>query len=427
MADQTLPVGFVPDAAPSVPAGFVPDTAPQMNFAIVNGKQVPLGERLADILPMAGGAIGGFHGGPLGAAVGGAAGEGYRQLVEHASEIPGAVADVVRGLATHPIATLQGFNEGAGEGMTGAAKQAGIQGVMEAAGGALMGGVSRGARSVYRGYLKPSLSKVNIGKAREIVETAFRENLPVTEGALSEAGRRIGALKDRVDSMLANASGDIDLSAVASKVRRWARTMYDRPGRAPGELDDALKVADRIDQHPSLLSQAEPWSPADVIDATRVSPSAANQVKRDLQQGVGPSQYGVQSRAGKTAEKVAASETRQAIEQVAPGVGPLNARESKLLDLARSLQRAVAREANTSKVYGVRSLWVPGFAGAEEYRRTGNPYQGAAMALATRMALSPVVMTRAALLAGQIADRVPGTAVADVARVAVQAALEAEK
>jgi hypothetical protein len=48
-------------------------------------------------------------------------------------------------------------------------------------------------------------------------------------------------------------------------------------------------------------------------------------------------------------------------------------------------------------------------------------------ALAMRIGLNPAVATRAAILAAKMGEKVPGAAVADVARVAVRVASEAEQ
>jgi hypothetical protein len=382
----------------------VPKTKPRTNL-----------DRLVDALPMVGGMVGGALGAATGiptlgmasapaaiagAGVLGAGGEAARELINRAR---GADAPPTAGQAAKDIGV-----------------QGAVQGGMEAVGQGVTAAVTPVAKAVYRGYLKPSLSKINIGKAKEIVDTAFRENLPVTAGAVDEAGRRISALKTQVDDLLANTPGMVDLHQVAEKVRAFARQTFSRPGRGTDDLQAALDVADRIDAHPSMTpTPPNAWN--DLVDL-----SSANQVKRDLQEGVGPSQYGIKSKAGTTAEKMGAREMRTTIEGLAPDVGPLNARESRLIDLARSMRQAVGREENRNALFGVPSL-MSGLAGGEEYQRTRDPYQAAATALATRIGLHPAVATRAALLAARMAEQVPGTVVSDVARAAVQAVLEAQK
>lgn len=369
-----------------------------------------------DLLPAAGGTLGGIVGGiggtvagfgvggvpgaMGGAALGGGAGEAARQLVNRArgAEAPATPAEAAGDIA------LQG----------------GINGVLEGVGQAVGPVLTKGAQSVYRGYLKPSLAAKNLPKADQIVKTAIDEALPVTKGGLQQAGRVISELNAEADRILQASPADVDIHSIADKLRTWAQRTYSRPGRAPADLEAAMKVADRIDAHPSM-TPTPPNAPVDVVPV-----AAANQIKRDMQSGASAA-YGVKSGAEKTAEKTGASMLRQGVEDVAPEVGPINARESKLIDVARSLERAVGREGNLSKTYGTRALVAAGVGGGETYRRTGDPYQSTAMAAALAAGLHPAIATRAAILAAKIGASMPGQVPAAVARAAVQAVSEAQQ
>ncbi len=137
----------------------------------------------------------------------------------------------------------------------------------------------------------------------------------------------IAELNAEADRILQSSPGQVDIHDVADTLRTWAQRVYNRPGRAPADFEAAMNVADRIDAHPSL-TPTPPNAPV-----TTVSASAANQIKRDMQSGASAA-YGVKSGAEKSAEKTGASLLRQGVEQVAPEVGPINARESKLIDVA---------------------------------------------------------------------------------------------
>jgi hypothetical protein len=243
------------------------------------------------------------------------------------------------------------------------------------------------------------------------VETGIREAIPVTEGGVAKVSGIITDLRAEADRILANTTGEVDLHTVADKLRAWGQRLYNRPGRAPSDLEAVMKVADRIDNHPSMI-QRPPLAPVD-----RVSATAANQAKRDMQAGASTS-FGVKSGAEKTAEKVGASYLRQGVEDVAPAVGPINARESQLIDLAKTLNKATGREANRNQLFGVPTVMADAGAGR---------YGAGAMALAVRMGLTPNVATQAAILAAKMGDTLPGTAVADVARIAVQAVSQSQQ
>lgn len=376
-----------------------------------------------DTLPAIGGAVGGALGaatgiptlgltslpaGIAGAGILGAGGEALRQTI---NRLRGQAAPGTPAAAAGDIA-LQGAEQGG----------------LEAAGGVATKALSEGGRAVYRGYLKPSLARVNLGKARQVVDTAIQEALPMTTGGLQHARDLIGQLNAQVNDMLASVPGKtVDLSEMANRVRAFAQRTYNRPGVDPAEFEAAMKVADRIDAHPSLGPQAADSAP--MADLTE-----ANQIKRNLQQGVGVNQYGIKSKAATTAQKVGASELRQQIEQQAGEaglnqIGPLNAREGRLLEVARSLQRATERDANRDKLIGTRAIAAAagGIYGGEDYYRRRDPYGAAVKGLALYAGLQPAIATRAAILAARLGDAVPGAAVADVARAAIRAASEAEQ
>lgn len=370
---------------------------------------------LATFLPAAGGTVGGIALGPAGAIVGGAAGEGYKQLAQHATELPGAIRDVSRNLLEQPLATLRGAMGGAQSGAQNAAVEGATQGAIELGGG-LVGkyAVQPVARAVMRGYLKPSLAARSIKEAREIVQTALDEALPVTKGGEARAGRLINEINADINSTLAKVKGKIDLSQVADRVRAFAKLKYFKPGVSDADYQAALEVADAIDRHAALTLPSG-------AQVTKVNAPIGNEIKQAVRP---PSRaYGAQGYAPETTtRKVAGSEMRQEIEHVAKAegftdVGAKNAREGRIIDAQEAIQRAAGREENK----GLNPTAVPnliagmvGFGGGA-YQK--DPAAGLAEALAVRMALSPAVMTRAAILASRLAKN--GYTAAGAARAAI--------
>lgn len=449
MGQQTVPEGFIPDA---LPGGFVPDGRTEPAARPTPPASRSIVDTLVDLLPTAGGAIGGgigtFVGGPaLGvplAAVGGAVGEGYHQLATHAAEIPGAIADVARNLIAQPVATIRGAVQGAREGETQTGKEAASQGGAEAVGGAVAKAAGGTARAVYRGYLKPSLSERMLPKAQQIVQTALDEALPISRQGAATANRVIDELRGEVERILADMPGTIDLKQIADRVRGFARRRYFRAGKPVEDYQAALKVADAIDQHPSLMqpgssvtretesrlvdASGKPFTateqvPGPPVANTKATLSQANQVKRSLDESVGENNFGVERGATKTTQKVGRYTTRRLIENASGGstgqVAQLNARESKLIDAAKTIARAVEREANQNKVYGVKTLVAGGVGGVQFYKEH-DPASAAATALATRLALQPAVASRAAIVAYRLSKEL-GIGAASAARLAVYA------
>lgn len=374
--------------------------------------------------PMVGATVGGMAGGIPGAALGGAAGRGYEDLIRHAREIPAAVKDVAVNLVNHPRETLTGAAEGMAQGLADTGLAAGANAALEGAGAGAMKLLRTAGTSIYRGYLKPSLAGHAIKDARQIVQTALEEALPISQKGVEKGNALINELKAKVDAILTNRQhisktlhGDIDLHDVAEDVRSFARDKYYRAGRPPADFEAAMKVADHIDAHPSVpATQARGPQPTDL--------TGANQTKRTLYESAGDRAFGMERGAAEEAEKRGARSLKERIEYRAPEVGPLNARESKLIDAAKAITRAVEREANQNMLAGVKTMLAAG-AGGAEYGRTGDPWSAAAKALALRYALAPDKASQLAIITYHL-GKMPGVAPASAARVALAALSEQE-
>ena len=333
------------------------------------------------------------------AAMGGAAGEGLRRIGR---------------LATDPVPEgpgLPAFKRLMGEAaaIPGAmVREGAIQGAADAIGGAVTKGAQALGTAVYRGYLKPSLSMIDLPKAREIVATGIREMLPITKAGEERASKLIKDINQQVMGILNRSKGGrVELGEIATKVREFANRKYNRPGVPDEDLIAALKVADNIDNHPSLTTPTG-------AKVTAVNPADANRVKQGLDQAAGDKAFGIERGAATEARKTGRRATREAIERVAPEVGPLNAREGKLIEAMEAIQRAAGREENRSALFGVPTL-LAGAYGAQQ-ASTGDPTSAAIQALVLRGALAPAFASRAAILANKFA-RVPGTSAAMAVRM----------
>ena len=371
-----------------------------------------------DALPMAGGMLGsalggiggtafgfGFGGVPGavgGATLGGSAGEAFKQLVNRAR---GADAPTTPAQAAGDIATagaIQGGSELVGQGVVKAAPVA--------------------ARAVYRGFLKPSLAKNSIAKADDIVETALKEGLPLTKAGKETAAAIQTDIRNEVNGLLKSADQQgetVDLHFVAQQVRRFAQRKYFKPGVPSADYDAAMRVADSLDLHPSLKT-----------GVTDVTLSKANTIKQAIDESIGDANFGIERGATKTAQKVARMGLRKDIETAATAagqfdVGPLNAREGRLLDAAKAIARGVGREANKNQLTGWTPLIAGGVVGMSDFARNRDPYSAAVKAIATRVALDPAVASRAAIVAYRLGNN-SGAGPANVARLAVQAVLESQ-
>lgn len=363
------------------------------------------GEMVTDALPVIGGTVGAVLAAPGivtsagGAAFGGAAGEAGKQLLNRAMgrETPDTPMDAAQGIAT----------------------QGAVQGAIEGAGGALTKGIAAGGKAVYRGYLKPSLAGSELSKAREIVDTAIRENLPITQAGETRGKLLISQINREVNLALKNAQAGkpVDLHKIAESVRTFARRTYNKPGAPPADLASALKVADEIDQHASL--GLPPGARPSRLDVT---PERANETKQALDKAIGDTGFGVERNAATEARKVGRHAARTAIEDVVPAVKALNKRESQIIDALESVSKAVGRESNKDQMIGMRSLAALGVGGVGYGGSNSDPTIALVAAAATRAGLSPAFMSRASILASKFA-KVPGTGAVLAARLGLILAL----
>lgn len=294
-------------------------------------------------------------------------------------------------------------------------------------------GVRAGARGLYRQFLKPSLAHKSIREARSIVDTAIREGLPMSpRGAgYDESKHLAGKAADLITNLRAEAvkqlaahphpTGRVDLKAVADGLRAWGRQKYFRPGVDLSDYEAVLKVADRIDAHPSLGIP-----PGVRPTAIRAGLPKAEEVKQALQASA---TYGVPNA---TAENAATQHgaflARTALEGQAGGpqgaYALINAREAKLIPAAKAIAHAVEREANQYKMHGWKNV-TSGLLAGGGIAAGQDPDDAALMALAFRAGLSPALMSRVAILADRLASSM-GIGANIAGRLAVSLLLESQ-
>lgn len=246
--------------APETPAE-APESAPERSWM----------DTIADAMPTIGGTVGGFVGKApglrtLSAGIGGAAGEGYRQLARHAGEIPGAIGDVASNMIRQPGATMKGFAQGARDGtqqaLAAGGTQAAVQGVGE--------GVGIGLRTFGRGLYRAGALPLNqITKYGDMVGKGIENRVPVTKAGLAKAGR----LKTTAQATKQAALGAADNTA-SIRTGQIAKEATDELAqgatatRRAGLPDQTGKIVDRASRfqrhNPSGLTPSE----ADAIKGT---------------------------------------------------------------------------------------------------------------------------------------------------------------
>lgn len=375
-----------------------------------------------DALPYIGGTVGGILGGltglpalgigagpgaVIGAGTLGAGGEAAKQLINRArgKPVPGTPGE-----AAVPIAG-----------------QAVLQGGAELAGMGVQAGLRAGGREVYRGILKPSLTKAGIAKGDRIVQTGLKERLPITDAGQLRAERLATELRQEVERAVEHASArgeTISLPALGRRLRAWVINTYDKPGLPREQLAAAMRVVDDVLEHPSAR-----------VGLGEIPLTDAQGIKTDLGKTISDAEFGVAgTSAQKATQKVLRSSLREGIERGVTasgvtvrggqGIGPLNAREGRLIEAGKAIARAVARESNQNPLKNVNT-WLALTAGGGALAGSGSPYHAAAAALATKLALNPAVASRAAIVAHRL-GQTSGATPATVARAAILAVTSGE-
>lgn len=305
-------------------------------------------DTIADALPTAGGIIGGLAGGIQGAGIGGAAGEGYRQLVKHAGEIPGAIADVSRNIFTQPAATLRGAIGGAGSGALEAVEEGGKQAAGEAiglgvgavakpvlkhvAGAVMQSAVKPGVKATTRAFMR--------GVAPEdlpVVKTLLNEGISVSQGGIAKLDKIISASNDEVSDIIKNLPGAIQPSNVAKRVDPVIAEAMNQVNRRADVGAAKGAVKEFLADYPNALSPIE-----------------AQNLKKGTYKALGKKAYGELGSTAIESQKAIARGLKEEVEQEAnrfsanlgDKVAAINAREGKAIDAKEAIAKRLAAAGN---------------------------------------------------------------------------------
>ena len=286
-------------------------------------------DKMTEWLPAIGGTVGGIAGtagGPLGtmggAALGGMAGEAYRELVNRSRGRRGPADEgewkVVKALATQ--GAVQGVAEGVG---------LGVGAVVKPIGARLM-------QSAVKPGLK-LLTRTDPGATPQVVKTLMDEGVNVTPGGVAKLQRLIKSTNDEIKAVIAPiASRESPALRSTQHLTRLSRKYANQVNPQP-DLDAISTVGENFLVHPSI-------SPRGTLTIGQ---------KQELKQGtyarIGE-KYGKESAASIEAEKALARGLKDDIASEAPGVSALNAREGKLLEALDAVGRRVAFAGNRDPI-----------------------------------------------------------------------------
>ena len=360
-------------------------------------------DRAADWLPTVGGIVGGMVGKVPGvrlatATLGGAAGEGYRQLIQHAGEIPGAISDVARNLVTEPAATLSGFVQGAKTGATNAAIQGGIQAAGQGAGEVLGAVVPK----VAPGLMDRALNLTD-KLAREFPDmsaTMLGNALTVSKGGLEKARTLLTAAKATATAALTTAQAAGATVPITAATDGLQQTLAKVASSA--DIEGGLRTLAMVERE-TAAGRAAALTPVEADALKRSLQTQSKQLYAAAKMGQGPPNVTVRAQAlADMAESLNNAIGTVTTQAGADGYRAANASAADLIGAVRGIARGARSGPDLlgALVRPGAGAVIGGLTGAETYGKPG----AAVGALLGSAALSPLGLSRLA-----VALQRPGT------------------
>lgn len=200
-----------------------------------------------------------------------------------------------------------------------------------AAGGAIRDKGQLMARKLMASALKPTVGQWRTGQAERAISTMLDEGVNATNAGVDTLKSRIGSLNDEIANMVQGSSATVDRNKVMMALDD-ARQRFANQVSPTGDLSAIQSVGDDFMAHPSISSDMIP-----VMMAQQLKQGTYRTLK---------GKYGEVGSAATEAQKALARGLKEGVADAVPGVSPLNARESALLDALAVAERRAMMDAN---------------------------------------------------------------------------------
>lgn len=231
---------------------------------------------------------------------------------------------------------------------------AGLGAAMNVVPGVLLGGkggtqlapaMESGARRLMQSSLKPSRAAIDSGKADQAITTLLDEGVNATAGGAEMLRGKINALQQQVSDILANHP---EATVNKEKVLQAFDSVIEKTLKQGTPQDDmAIVRKAMIDfgQHPLLKDSAE------------IPVQLAQEIKQGIWRKLGEKSFGkgLVPDAARDSQKALGTGIRQGIEDVAPEVGPLNAKTGEFLNAMKMVEKRAGIEGNKN-IIGLGTL-----------------------------------------------------------------------
>ena len=192
-------------------------------------------------------------------------------------------------------------------------------------------------RSLMQSALKPSKIEQRTGKAGRAVDTMLEGGYSVTKGGVEKMTAEIDRLNDAIKDAIKNSPATVD-KAAATKALNEAVDKFKLQVTPQADLATIQKAMDDFMANP-LFEGME-----------RIPVQLAQDVKQGTYRVLGDKAYGEQKGAGAEAQKALARGLKEGVAEAVPSVGPMNAKESDLINARNIAANRVMSDANKNPI-----------------------------------------------------------------------------
>lgn len=188
----------------------------------------------------------------------------------------------------------------------------------------------------YQSALKPSTT-LSDAERTQLAQTGIQEKIPVSQKGLNDLGDRIQALNDQIKQTIQSDPGRTINPSQAVKNLAATRQKFATQVNPSSDLQAIDSAGDEfLDQFRSQPGGA----------VRNMTADEAQSMKQGTYRALGDKAYGELKGASIEAQKALARGLKEELARQFPELNELNAKDSRLLDLQDSLERAVGRIGN---------------------------------------------------------------------------------
>lgn len=202
-----------------------------------------------------------------------------------------------------------------------------------ALGSKVAGGISDGAKRLMQSALKPTVAMQRSGEAKTAIDMLLKYGINPTKGGVEKLRGMIDGMNDEIADLIAASPATVSKQKVVGRLAD-VRSQFGNQVSPTSDLRAIQGTADDFLNHPNLVGDAIPVQ-------------AAQSMKQGTYR-VLKKKFGQMGGAEVEAQKGLARGLKEEIAEAVPGVGTLNAEESKLLAALNASERRAFAAANNN-------------------------------------------------------------------------------